>query len=160
MNPIDYTQLPLRDIHMPGLVGWWPPAPGWWIVAGLVFAAGLFVWLRYKSQFRERAALKSLYAIQLKLENGGPPVGCIQNISMVVRRFAMSVGGAVPVAGLTGGRWLRFLDSRWERDEFYEGDGRVIIFGPYAPADRVGYDQVRTLNLLCMDWIRAQRSGT
>ena len=25
---IDYTQLPLRDIHLPGAIGWWPPRLG------------------------------------------------------------------------------------------------------------------------------------
>ena len=157
MNPIDYTQLPLRDIHLPGPVGWWPPAPGWWILVGLLFVAGIFAWLRYRSHFRERAALRSLRAIQVQLEGGAAPVACVQKISMTLRRFAMSVGGAAPVAGLTGDRWLRFLDSRWEREEFAEGDGRVLIFGPYAPADRVGFDEVRALSQLCVDWIRAQR---
>ncbi|HVS24646.1 MAG TPA: DUF4381 family protein, partial [Gammaproteobacteria bacterium] len=33
MNQTDFTQLPLRDIHLPGLISWWPPAPGWWIAA-------------------------------------------------------------------------------------------------------------------------------
>jgi hypothetical protein len=76
---------------------------------------------------------------------------------MILRRFAMSVGGAAPVAGLTGEAWLRFLDSRWARDEFSGGIGRVLIFGPYAPPGRVSASDVSALNELCIDWIRAQR---
>jgi hypothetical protein len=75
---------------------------------------------------------------------------------MTMRRFAMSASGGVPVAGLTGEQWLRFLDSRWERDEFSAGIGRVLIYGPYAPADRISADDVGALNALCIDWVRAQ----
>ena len=45
----------LKDIHLPQAVHWWPPAPGWWLVALLVLA--LTIWLsryllaRYRRQF-------------------------------------------------------------------------------------------------------------
>lgn len=45
----------LRDIHLPQAMHWWPPAPGWWIVAILVLA--LTIWLsrylraRYRRQY-------------------------------------------------------------------------------------------------------------
>ena len=78
-------------------------------------------------------------------------------LGAVLRRFAMSLEGRAPVAGLTGERWLGFLDSRWSRDEFSAGAGRVLIFGPYAPAGRVSGSDVGALASLCMDWVRAQR---
>jgi hypothetical protein len=76
---------------------------------------------------------------------------------MILRRFAMSLEVRGPVAGLTGEEWLHFLDSRWRRDEFCAGSGRLLIFGPYAPAGRVSASDVGALGKLCMDWIRAQR---
>jgi hypothetical protein len=157
MNPTDYSQLPLKDIHLPEAIAWWPPAPGWWLLLGLVAALGVVMWLRYRSHFRERAALRGLKGVATALAAGTTPVVCIQRISMILRRFAMSLGSQVPVAGLTGDAWLRFLDSRWGRDEFAAGTGRVLIFGPYAPANRVSAADVNTLNALCIDWIRAQR---
>jgi len=157
MNPTDYSELPLRDIHLPGAVGWWPPAPGWWILLGaLAVAAGILLW-RYRSHFRERAALRALRAVRAALESGALPVECVQRISVVVRRFAMSVGGGLPVAGLTGEQWLRFLDSRWDRNTFAEGAGRLMIYGPYAPPGRVASEDVRSLNELCIEWVSAQR---
>lgn len=157
MNPSDFEQLPLRDIHLPTAVGWWPPASGWWILLGLlVLGAGIMAW-RYRSHYRERAALRGLKAVARSLAAGGAPAAGIQRISMILRRFAMSVTGSTPVAGLTGEAWLKFLDSRWARDEFSAGIGRVLIYGPYAPPDRVSGGDVSALNELCMDWVRAQR---
>jgi len=42
----------LRDIHLPEAVHWWPPAPGWWIVAALLL--GLITWLSRYLQARYR----------------------------------------------------------------------------------------------------------
>ncbi|PCJ36311.1 MAG: hypothetical protein COA75_07800 [Cellvibrionales bacterium] len=42
----------LRDIHLPEAVPWWPPAPGWWIVAALLLA--LTIWLSRYLQARYR----------------------------------------------------------------------------------------------------------
>jgi len=157
MNPTDFSQLPLRDIHLPAAIGWWPPAPGWWLVlAALVVAGGIAAW-RYRARFMERAAINALVRVRRALENGDAPVTCVQRISMVVRRFAMSLGGGFPVAGLTGDQWLRFLDSGWDRKAFAEGPGRLIIYGPYAPPDRIDRDDVQTLNELCIEWVRNQR---
>lgn len=157
MNPTDFSELPLRDIHLPEAVGWWPPAYGWWLLAGGLLIAALVLAWRYRSHYRERAALRGFKAVSRSLAAGGAPAECIQRISMILRRFAMSVAGPRPVAGLTGEAWLGFLDSRWPRDEFSAGIGRVLIYGPYAPPERISAGDVSALNALCMDWVRAQR---
>lgn len=155
MNPMDLSQL--RDIHLPAAVAWWPPAYGWWILLALVLLGLAVAGLLYRRRYRERAAIRGLKAVARALADGAAPVVCIQRISMILRRFAMSVAETRSVAGLTGEDWLEFLDRRWGRDEFSAGIGRVLIYGPYAPADRVGLDDVSALNALCLDWIRAQR---
>ena len=75
----------------------------------------------------------------------------------VVRACKVARDRGVFVAGLTGDDWLSFLDGRWGRDEFSAGIGRVLIYGPYAPENRVSADDVNALNTLCLDWVRAQR---
>jgi hypothetical protein len=157
MNPTELEQLPLRDIHLPAAVGWWPPAYGWWIALAVLALGVVVVAWRYRSHYRERAALRGLKAVARSLAAGGAPADGIQHISMILRRFAMSVAGSSPVAGLTGEAWLDFLDSRWARDEFSAGIGRVLIYGPYAPPERVSGNDVSALNELCIDWVRAQR---
>jgi len=157
MNPINFQDLPLRDIHLPTAISWWPLAVGWWILLSVLAAAVLIGWLMYRRRYRERAALRALNAVAESLAKGTAPVLCVQRISMILRRFAMSIEAPNTVAGLTGEQWLAFLDGRWPRDEFAAGVGRVLIYGPYAPPDRVSESDATALNELCIDWVRAQR---
>jgi hypothetical protein len=158
LNPIDFSQIPLRDIHLPGAIGWWPPAPGWWILLAMIMAVAVLAFLRYRSHFRERAALRALKRTLERLAEGAEPTHCLQQISMIVRRFAMSMserGDAV--AGLTGERWLKYLDSRWDRAEFGRGVGRALAFAPYVPPGRIRAAEVATLGGLSVEWVAAQR---
>ena len=164
MNPTtDFSQLPLKDIHLPGVLSWWPPAPGWWLLAALAIAAIAAAGLAYYRRRHHRAALRALKGVREALEQGAEPVGCLQRVSSVLRRFVMTVsaadarrGTAVDVAGLIGNRWLAYLDSRWERKVFATGTGRGLIAAPYARPDSVGRERALELTVLCADWIKAQ----
>ena len=41
MNPLDQ----LEPLITPAPVAWWPPAPGWWVVAALIPIALWVLWL-------------------------------------------------------------------------------------------------------------------
>jgi hypothetical protein len=159
---LDFSQLPLRDIHLPEPLSWWPPAPGWWLLAGGLLAALILLWLRHHRGRLQRTALEKLSGIMARLESGEEPVVCLQELSVVLRRFAMTVGprtqaGPPEVAGLTGERWLSYLDSRWERIAFITPLGRRLLAGPYQPPQSVSTEQALELSALCADWVRAQR---
>ena len=171
MNPTDISALPLRDIHLPGAVGWWPPAVGWWIVAALLLAAGVvYAVLFYRSRHR-RAALRALARVRAGLEQGAEPVASLQRVSTLLRRFAMTTAqeaaereplvtiGGDEVAGLIGERWLQYLDSRWERDAFTRGAGRLLLAAPYARPDSVQREQALELTALCRAWIGSEHGS-
>ena len=74
-NPLDQ----LKPNHLPDPVSWWPPAPGWWMLAALTLAAlALIIWLivKYirKTRYRRVAnkQAKSLYS-RYQQHNGQPP---------------------------------------------------------------------------------------
>ena len=164
MNPNDVSSLPLRDIHLPGPIGWWPPAVGWWLLAALVLVALALYALRYYQSRHRRAALKSLQRVRAALEQGVEPVVCLQNVSTVLRRFAMTAAAArdrkaeseADVPGLIGQRWLAYLDSRWQRDTFVSGAGRALLAAPYARPNSIDRNSALELTALCTEWLGAQ----
>ena len=162
---VDYTQLPLRDIHLPGAIGWWPPAPGWWLVAALVLA-GLAVYaVHYYRGRHKRAALRALARVRVSLEQGAEPVACLQYVSTILRRFAMTsvapprandASAPVDVPGLIGERWLEYLDGRWQRTEFTAGLGRQLLAAPYTRPNSIERTAALELTGLCTAWLAAQ----
>ena len=66
-DPADLSHL--ADIAMPLPVPWWPPAPGWWILAAAFLAAlailATMAVRRYRRNAYRRAALAELAAINV-----------------------------------------------------------------------------------------------
>jgi len=171
---VDFTQLPIRDIHLPGLIAWWPPAPGWWLAAALLLAALVVLGLYYRRGRHRRAALHAVRKVHAALQQGAEPVACLQRVSTTLRRFAMTTADAQAVAslravdgvaerassdevaGMIGDRWLRYLDSRWQRDEFSRGLGRLLLAGPYSRPATIERQNAIDLAALCAEWLRAQ----
>jgi hypothetical protein len=161
MNPtIDLSQLPLRDIHLPGPVGWWPPAIGWWFLAGLALVGIALYAAHFYRTRHKRAALKAVTRVRTALEQGAEPVACLQFLSTILRRFAMTsaarAAGEADVAGLIGERWLRFLDGRWNRTDFSAGLGKRLTAAPYARPNSIERATALELTALCTAWLAAQ----
>lgn len=133
--------LPLRDLHLPDPVGWWPLAPGWWALIALA-AVGV-IWLVLKVWQRRRRAAARRFALQ-QLKRHAHAYTKHRNavllgsqLSELMRRTMLAYAPREKVAGLTGEEWLAFLDRDLDRPHFREGDGRPLIEWPYRdPAFR------------------------
>ncbi|HPY40873.1 MAG TPA: DUF4381 domain-containing protein, partial [Thiolinea sp.] len=67
MNP---TELPLRDIHLPPEISWWPLAWGWWALLALVvlILVMLFNWWRQRSSSQQHVNLSAQASALKELE--------------------------------------------------------------------------------------------
>lgn len=135
--------LPLRDIHLPEAVSWWPPAWGWWLlVLAVVLAAGLAWWLlrrwpaRRRTASLRRQALRELDAVEADYRASGDPRAAVAALSMLLRRLALSVAPREQVAGLAGEPWLDWLRSRCDDPTFREL-AAVLAESPYHPDPEV-----------------------
>ena len=150
------TQLPLKDIHLPEAIGWWPPAIGWWLLAVLIVLLIVFLYWLYKRLTRKTAiktAKKNLSIIKENpaLDNNQK----LRDLSMLVRRVAISVSPRAEVASLTGQQWLAFLDKSVKGAPFSEGCGQLLTEAPYRniqPTEQ----EISQLISLCEDWLKAQ----
>lgn len=153
----------LRDIHASTEPGWWPPAPGWWLIAALLLAGLALYGVHYYRGRHKRAALKALTRVRSALEQGAEPVACLQYVSTILRRFAMTSAAApregaspIDVAGLIGEGWLKYLDGRWQRTEFSAGLGRQLLAAPYGRPNSIERNVALELTGLCAAWLVAQ----
>lgn len=138
---MDPEQIPLRDLHLPAEVGWWPLAPGWWILIAL--GAGLvlwYAWLKFEAWRANRArrvALRELAWVSRRYEESGDVLRLAGDLSELLRRGLLAYAPRSEVAGLTGDRWLAWLDRGLDEPVFERGAGRLIVSLPYQNPDRV-----------------------
>jgi cbb3-type cytochrome oxidase subunit 3 len=150
------AQLPLRDIHLPEAIGWWPPAIGLWLLAVLIPLLIAFLYWLYKRLTRRTAiktAKNNLAAIKQNpaLNNNQK----LRELSMLIRRVTISVNPRTEAASLTGRQWLAFLDNSVTGAPFSEGCGQLLAEAPYrntTPSEL----EISQLISLCEDWLKAQ----
>lgn len=151
--------LPLRDIHLPEPVSWWPPAPGWWLLlilgAIIIVSIVLFKQIR-KHRLLKRTALAELDIIRRQYHENHDRVQLVKALSALMRRASISFYQRGNSASLTGAAWLQHLDNTAQRKEFQNGNGSILATAPYLPAgSRVDVDFDDLLSL-CEDWLSIQ----
>jgi len=139
---MDPDQLPLRDLHLPEAVGWWPLAPGWWVLIALAAAGTAYLlyleYLRWRRNAARRVALRELGRIRREYEAGADALAVARELSELLRRGMLAYAPRAEVAGLTGERWLGWLDRGLDDRPFTQGAGRCLGSLPYQRPDRGG----------------------
>jgi len=136
---MDPTQLPLRDLHLPEAIGWWPLAPGWWFVIVLA-AVGvgwllLRTWRRYQFHAPRRYAMRTLAMVEAEYLSHRSPVRLGKQVSELLRRAMLAYAPRSEVAGLTGEAWLQWLDEGMPVPYFHTDGGRSLLQLPYRDPD-------------------------
>ena len=99
----------LRDIHLPEAISFWPPAPGWWLLAlvSIIFLALIaLLWLR-----RKRARIYRQEALQEldEILNSQQHFKKVQSIFRLLRQTAHTANRKKNIASLPTGSFLEFL---------------------------------------------------
>ena len=132
MNPAD---IPIRDLHLPAEPGFWPLAPGWWVVmAVLVLLLVTAIVALYRQQRRSRArrfALRCVDQAMVEFRTHGNAVMLSTALSDVLRRAMLAYSPRRDVAGLTGEAWADWLDRGLPQPLFSHGPGRALLSLPY-----------------------------
>ena len=147
--------LPIRDIHLPDPIGWWPLAPGWWgVLSLLVFTlAGIF-WWRHKRSHPRSTSLKIALAEldRLEADDTMPAREKLQQLSILLKRVAISMEDRPTVAGLAGDEWLKWLDQTWPGEaRFSQGVGSLLSQGPYR--QQLDAAELPQIFPLCRKWL-------
>jgi len=145
MNPTD-PLAELRGLHLPDPVSFWPPAPGWWMVAGFALAVVVTTAIVVAGRRRSlaRHALREVARVEASTAGVQDTAAALAEL---MRRVAIQRFGAERVAALHGADWERFLVGSGpprgarRRPALDAASGRLLALAPYAPP--------RTVELRC-----------
>ena len=141
----------LRDIRGLDPVSWWPPALGWWLLAGAVLLLLYLAW-RYRASLRLRIppipvlrignwrwdAGRQLRDLRQRAAAQDPKLTALE-LSELLRRVAMARLGREACAGLVGEAWLAWL-AEWDPKGFdWRTRGRLLLDAPYAPPEAIAH---------------------
>jgi len=161
MNPLDQLQ-PLID---PPPVPWWPPAPGWWLLAVLLPLLAWGLWrLLHNWQQRPRkvtteqaldplrqAALDELSRLS-KPYDGAPAGPWLQQLNALLKRLARAHYPNDNSHVLSGRAWLAFLDSRCPAAGLTRW--MILVEGTYRSHCSLDDKVINGLNQAVDTWIR------
>ena len=135
---MDPETLPLRDVHLPEPIGWWPPAFGWWaILITTVMLVALLVWWRRRTRRLSVVYARELKRIEATHRDHGDGSRLAAELSVLLRRACITAVPRGGGAGLTGTAWLDFLDRIHGARLFNTAAGRALIEAPYRPSMNV-----------------------
>ena len=147
----------LKDIHMPDPIGWWPLAPGWYVLAivllamllGFLYLVGYF----YHHTRAKRQALRVLERYEkehLRQDNSQLTAA---RLSELLKRVALVYYPRTRVASLQGQAWIEFLNET-SRDCDFNSVRELLIDAPYQPTKSC--DLVPLFNIVKV-WIKQRR---
>ncbi|NCG06900.1 MAG: DUF4381 family protein [Gammaproteobacteria bacterium] len=126
MNPEDLIQQ-LAPLRTPDPIGFWPLAPVWWVVIGLLVIALSFLCFqllkRYERNSYRREALKWLSELQEANSD-------VQALSGALKATALNAYEATSVASLSDESWPNFLRESCSK---LSGDALDVLSRVHEP---------------------------
>ena len=129
----------LNDIVLPGAVGWWPLAVGWYLLFGVLLV--VLSWFTYtlirrwiNNRYR-RVALQQLQLLAEDIQNTDNRDTGLRQIPVLLKRTALSVYPRSQLASLTGRNWHDFLNSKVSKPSFTESTADLLDEISYSVGD-------------------------
>lgn len=141
MGGDQYSLNNLRDIVIPDVPAFWPPAPGLWLALGMVVLTLFLVVWQWRAALKRNAYRKAGLLLLSEAKTA-------HDVSIVMKRVALAVFPRERVASLYGEDWAAFLQETCPRTSFLE----------LAATDEIA-DSVPNLIRLAGTWIRHHRAA-
>ncbi|UTW07415.1 DUF4381 domain-containing protein [Pseudomonas benzenivorans] len=160
MNPLDQ----LEPLIEPAPIGWWPPAPGWWLLALLLpvllwALVRLFRWLPRRKGAANAEQLDPVRQAALaELERLSKPYygveagPWLQQLNGLLKRLCRQRYPQSHSHTLTSRAWLAYLDNRCPAAGLTRW--MILVEGAYRPHCILDDKAIDGLNQAVATWIR------
>lgn len=123
MNPTDPLAR-LNPLREPAAIDWWPPAPGWWLLAVLLLcgciALALWSWRRHRRNRYRAQGLAALAAIEAEYRRDRDAAALAGAVNALLKTVALKAFPRTTVAGLHGEAWAGFLNDTGDRGQAFD----------------------------------------
>lgn len=154
MNP--GQNLPLRDIHLPDAVSWWPLAPGWWILLAIVVVTviGLYLLIRRLTKpVIKKSARAELQQVLDDYAEHQDAEKLVQQLSILMRRIGISYLPRHQSAGVTGNSWYECLNGISRNAPLSPQSIELLSSAPYRPGLKIEQSQLDALIEDVRNWV-------
>lgn len=154
----------LQPLILPEPVGFWPPAPGWWLLLILLPALGYGLW-RARTLLPKKASadtvepldpLRQAALVELaqmpKPYEGAPAGAWLQQINGLLKRLCRNHYPYSQSHTLNGRKWLAFLDNRCPAAGLTRW--MILVEGAYKPECKLDDKAINGLTQSVETWIR------
>jgi hypothetical protein len=158
MSPDPASLQRLHDIVVPQPAPWWPPAPGWlWLLGVLAMVAVVLLiraFARWQRNRYRRQALAELTRLSAARQESGRQPPDPAALAALLKRTALTAYPREMVATLTGQEWFAFLD-RTGGTRFGAGLGAALEAANYhAAGDPLDASRLVEIAAEVEHWIR------
>lgn len=145
----------LADIHLPEPVSFWPPAPGWWVLALLVLIGLVYLGRRVLAARTRRKicdyALNELEGCYQSLVNSPQDdldnlkLRYVNEVNSVLRRVALVHFPQANVASLGGHAWVDFIRQNGDASLLNEEIAAALSHGRFQTKCSVDADALHSM---------------
>ncbi len=157
MNPQD----PLADLNplrQPELIGWWPPALGWWLLllAGILCVASLVYVLlsRYRRNAYRRRALMQLQSLHTDHHARKEHSQYLSELNALLKSVALVAYPRADIAASHGEAWRTFLNTSLPQKEYFESVFDDAVYQKTCPEI-----DVEQLHKSAQCWIKRHKAA-
>ena len=129
----------LRGLALPEPPGFWPPAPGWWLLLLLCLALAIWILRAWSDRRRTLAPVRSARTEHRRLR-ADLAAGAIDaerylhDGNALLKRVCLHSLDLRSVAAESGDAWLKRLDELSGSQAFSRGAGRALAVSRFAPS--------------------------